>query len=90
MGVDYMEPFVILQLTISGGEAKTGDVNADGRTDMRDVSLLLAAINADARAEEQIELADLNRDGQVDIEDITLLLQWINGNVTDLDSVDSE
>ena len=90
VGVDYMEPFVILQLTISGGEAKTGDVNADGRTDMRDVSLLLAAINADARAEEQIELADLNRDGQVDIADITLLLQWINGNVTDLDSVDLE
>ena len=80
VGVDCMEPFVILQLTISAGEAKTGDINADGRIDMRDVSLLLAAINTDPLAEEQIKVADLNQDGQVDIADVTLLLQWINGN----------
>ena len=84
VGVDYMEPFVILQLTISGGDVKTGDVNADGRIDMRDVSLLLAAVNVAHLPVEQKKVADLNQDGQVDIEDVTLLLQLINGNVTEL------
>lgn len=77
-GVDYMEPFTVLQLTITEKVVRPGDVNADGRIDMDDVLLLLSAINGTALTEEQKPLADINADHQLDMLDVTAVLGHIH------------
>ena len=77
-GVDCMEPFAVLQLTVTEKTVRPGDVTEDGRIDMDDVLLLLSAINGTTLTEEQKLLADINSDHQLDMLDVSAVLQNIH------------
>lgn len=54
--------------TVTGGTAKTGDLNGDGRVDVTDLSILLANWNTTNAN------SDINKDGTVNIFDLSILL----------------
>lgn len=57
-----------------------GDVNGDGKIDIRDASLLAQTFtNKDIRlTKEQLNKADVNMDGKVQITDISMLVRYVN------------
>ena len=82
-GVDYMDPFAYLQLTIRL-ELAPGDANGDKAVDMLDVSALLQHINAvQLLTGSHFEAADVNTDGKLDILDVSLMLKYIDGIITE-------
>lgn len=82
-GVDCLEPFAALQLTIESG-IMYGDVNGDGSINMVDASRILQYINGAVQlAKNEMKAADVSGDGSINMKDASLVLQYINGKITE-------
>ena len=82
VGVNCLEPFAAVQLTIESG-TMYGDVNGDGSVNMIDASRILQFINGavELTGSEQ-KVADVSGDGSINMMDASLVLQYINGKIT--------
>lgn len=81
-GVDYPDPFAVLQLAIRAESSIVyGDVSGDTAITMQDVTLLLGGINGTELTDAQKEAADVNGDGGISMADVSLLLSFINGSI---------
>ena len=81
-GVDCLEPFAALQLTVVSGVVY-GDINGDGSVNMIDASGILQFVNGAAElSQSQQAAADVSGDGSVNVTDVSLVLQYINGKIT--------
>lgn len=60
-----------------------GDVNLDGRIDIKDVSLIQMYLSDIVNiSEANVVAADVNRNGKVDVNDATLIQEYISGNIS--------
>lgn len=65
---------VVLNFTLPGTERIPGDVNGDGRVDLVDLGLLLAAFGTSLGQPGYLPEADFNGDGVIDLADLGVLL----------------
>ncbi len=73
-GVDYTAPSAEVELTITGAEKLTGDVNGDSVVNEADAKLVVQIANGEVEAtEEQMQAADVDGDGEVDAMDAELI-----------------
>lgn len=73
-GVDYTASSAIVELTITGAEQLTGDVNGDGVVNEDDAKLVVQIANGEIEASEgQLKAADVDGDGEVDAMDAELI-----------------
>jgi hypothetical protein len=61
-------------ITVEGRQYYQGDANKDGKVDMVDVSIVVAAYLATVRGPGWNPAADLNSDGAVDMVDVTIVV----------------
>lgn len=67
-------------ITIQAAETAAGDVNGDGRTDLKDAGLILRYYNGAAVPDSRQEkCADVNGDGKINLTDVKLVMQYYNG-----------
>lgn len=83
-GVECEKPFATLTLTIEGGTK--GDFNGDNNINMKDVTLLLQAIN-DSEVEKNPAM-DINGDNNINMVDVTELLKIINTATTQAETAE--
>ena len=67
--------FFISVLTFSSVHAITGDVNGDGKVDVKDITLLVKAYGASPGDPRFNPSYDLNQDGRIDLRDIVIVVQ---------------
>jgi uncharacterized protein (DUF2141 family) len=67
--------FFMSILTFSSVHAITGDVNGDGKVDMKDVSLLIKAYGAFPSDPRWNPSYDLDQNGRIDMRDIVIVVQ---------------
>lgn len=84
-GIEYPAPFAALSITVEK-EAETpsvsyGDLNADSKINMADVSMMLRYIDGGALTEEAIAAANVSGDSTVNMMDVSLVLQYIDGAI---------
>ena len=76
-GSKVEEPFVILQLTVTG-DIVPGDVNMDGVVDNKDLTDLLRHVaKIESLPEKAITMADMDHNGTVDAGDVTALAKML-------------
>ncbi len=75
--------FILIMSTTVSAQTIMGDVNGDGRVDVKDVVLIqkhvLGKISLTAQ---QRDVADVNGDGLIDARDVTLVMQRSIGKIT--------
>ncbi len=59
-----------------------GDVNDDGKINLKDVNLIVSYYNGNADlTEEQLKAADVNGDGKINLKDVNMVVSYYNGNI---------
>ena len=77
------EPWAKYEI-VYGEEYATGDINQDGKINMKDArTALKAAVGSEALNEEQQKLGDLDGDGKVGMKDARLILKYAVGSITE-------
>jgi len=67
--------FFMSVLTFSSVHAITGDVNGDGKVDVKDLALVIKAFGAFPGDPRFNPSCDLNQDGRIDLRDIVIVVQ---------------
>ncbi|MCQ2419678.1 MAG: dockerin type I domain-containing protein [Clostridia bacterium] len=86
VGVPYMSPQAVVQLTITSGDAKPGDLNADGEVDMQDLSMMIWYVNEVENFtlnQGQLTAADVDGSGEVDLTDVSYMIWYLNEVITE-------
>jgi len=65
---------VLMALFMAPAFAKFGDINGDGRVDLKDLVLLVKAYRSTPDKSNWNPLCDLNHDGRVDLADLVTLV----------------
>lgn len=73
---DVNSPGLVKAVTVTKFENIKGDINADGKLDVGDVTALVEML-LDGTAKEQMSLTDLDADGRVDVGDVTSLVNLL-------------
>lgn len=82
-GVDVIEPFAPISLTIEGESVTCGDVNGDSRVNASDAALVYRYTNGKYQlSSSQLTAADVNGDGKVGVTDAALIYRYTNGKIT--------
>ena len=90
-GVYYTAPSAEVELTITGPEKLTGDVNGDGVVNEDDAKLLSRIANGEIEAsEEQLKAADVDGDGEVDAMDAELIYGYCKGRLKEFPADSSD
>lgn len=77
-------PKQILNLNENAPSGGFGDINEDGKINMKDARIALkAAVGSETLNEEQQKLGDMDNDGKVGIKDARLILKYAVGSITE-------
>jgi hypothetical protein len=61
-----------------------GDVDGNGKVDLKDVTLLFQFVNGQIDALDNAPAAEVTGDESIDLKDVTLLFQYVNGQIDTL------
>ncbi len=68
------------------GKTATGDINADGKVDITDLSVLSLYLIGDRDlSADELKVADTNHDGDVQLSDLATLRQFLSKVISSLD-----
>ena len=82
-GVDYVDPFVPIRLTVGEGTITYGDINGDERINATDAALVYRYTNGKYQlSDSQMTAADVNGDGKVNATDAALIYRYAMGKIT--------
>lgn len=77
-------PKQILNLNENAPSGGFGDINEDGKINMKDARIALkAAVGSETLNEEQQKLGDVDNDGKVGMKDARLILKYAVGSITE-------
>lgn len=94
-GINTVTPTDTIEIAISGkteeggsddgfeNDADYGDVNVDGRIDIRDANMVVSYFYGNLNFTEEIMVAaDVNGDGKIDIRDANMIVSYFYGNIS--------
>lgn len=77
-------PKQILDLNETASTGVLGDINQDGKINMKDArTALKAAVGSETLKEEQKKLGDVDNDGKIGMKDARLILKYAVGSITE-------